>query len=56
MQPGIVLGPRSFPGKLLIDAPSGFQGGPWSKPKFPCQPEAKGQGWVQSCRVSQWFV
>ena len=31
MQLGIVLGPCSPPGTLLIDATSSFQGGPWSK-------------------------
>ena len=56
MQLGIVLGPRFPLGKLLVDATSRFQGGPWSKPKFPCRPEARGQGWVQSCGVSQWLV
>lgn len=36
---GTALGLRTPPEKLLADAASGFLGGPWSKPKFPCWPE-----------------
>ena len=55
MQLGIVPGPCSLPRTLLVDAASGFQGGSWSKPKLPCWPEARDQGWLQSHEVSQWL-